>query len=120
MAEHGWYPDPTDPTREWYWDGRAYTTSRPRAGSHHGGGGGGAYVASPSVSQAAPKRYSSTTVAIPVKVFGHAAKLHELDAVLEQWAKRGWSLDKVVELQTKDGALQVRDRVLLLLVFCQG
>lgn len=24
----GWYPDPSDPTVEWYWDGSAYTNGR--------------------------------------------------------------------------------------------
>jgi hypothetical protein len=26
----GWYPDPTNPTIEWFWDGRQYTGSRTR------------------------------------------------------------------------------------------
>ena len=27
-AAPGWYPDPSDPTREWYWDGSAYVGGR--------------------------------------------------------------------------------------------
>lgn len=63
------------------------------------------------------KQYGSTTVAIPMKVFGHSAIVNDLDTVLNQWSSQGWTLDKVVDLQSKDAAMQVRDRVTLLLVF---
>lgn len=114
----GWYPDPQDQVKEWYWDGSGYTASRQR--SHHAPIPPPPQIARDGVAPAAPREYSATTVAIPIKVFGHAAKLKELDVVLQQWANDGWTLDKVVELQTKDGALQVRDRVMLLLVFVRG
>lgn len=111
-AQPGWHRDPSDPSAELYWDGSAYTGRRalnagPKPASQM-------VVAPPPPRQ---KQYASTTVAIPMKVFGHSAILNDLDTVLNQWASQGWTLDKVVDLQSKDGAMQVRDRVTLLLVF---
>ena len=112
-AQPGWYRDPNDASAELYWDGSAYTGRRvldaePKPVSQ-------AMVAFPPPPR--QKQYGSTTVAIPMKVFGHSAIVNDLDTVLNQWASQGWTLDKVVDLQSKDGAMQVRDRVTLLLVF---
>lgn len=112
-AQPGWYADPHDTASELYWDGARYAGKRPKA-----------LPPTPVVpaAVAAPppprdKQYMSTTVAIPIKLFGHGAILKDLDSVIAHWANKGWTLDKVVELQAKDGVMQMRDRVTLLLVF---
>jgi Protein of unknown function (DUF2510) len=34
----GWYRDPEDPSKEWYWDGEKWTESRPRSAAPLGTG----------------------------------------------------------------------------------
>ena len=31
QARPGWYRDPDDPSKDWYWDGAKWTESRPRS-----------------------------------------------------------------------------------------
>src|SRR5262249_45274303 len=39
-AQPGWYRDPENPSKEWYWDGEKWTESRPRSAAPLGTGTG--------------------------------------------------------------------------------